>query len=350
MKSDDTSEALSDAAHRVLSASVSSRRTVQAEAEGIDWNAWHVLVDLGLTSSDAAQLGLREQAAVLRAIGYGAALVPYAESECIARWFANAAGIETRPDEVLSIMIADRARAELDADHSSGFLLPEGAHVKWSGHADRVLVAFSEGDEHYVSAVERAELEFERTRNLAGEPYDTCTSARVPMSFIRAVAPCHGARAVSTRGAFCRIAEMCGAVQRVNELTLQYAADRRQFGRPISQYQVIQSYLAEMAAEESAATAMFEVAIDALTDDPEEGCIELAAARVRMGQTAQLICRLAHQIHGAIGFTQEYPLHLWTRRLWAWREEYGNEIEWARRLGESMISLGPSTYWERITS
>jgi acyl-CoA dehydrogenase len=142
---------------------------------------------------------------------------------------------------------------------------------------------------------------------------------------------------------------MLGAATKAQELTLQYAADRKQFGKPLSQFQVIQSYLAQVAGELSAASAILATALRAAERGASASRPETAAAKVRIGQAAHIITGLAHQVHGAIGFTQEYSLQLWTRRLWAWREEFGNETDWARELGSAVISLGPDAYWERIT-
>jgi acyl-CoA dehydrogenase len=348
MRQDDTSEMLSDAVQRALSANSSPQQTVKCEALGIDHTAWRCLTDLGLTTQESTQLGFREFASVLRTIGYFGALVPYAESECLGRWIANAAGFETQPNEVLSILIVDRERVDFDRSHSRGFASLARQRVKWGTHANRVLLVFSDRNEHFATVLPASDFGFESETNLAGEPYGVCTVSSIRMSVVRAIDAAVGGQ-MRSRAAFCRVSEMYGAVRRVNELTLGYASDRKQFGRPIAQYQVIQSYLAEMAAEAGAAAAILDVATDVMNDDPAGDCAELAAARVRMNRAAQLVCRHSHQIHGAIGFTRECPLQLWTRRLWAWREEYGNEIEWARRLGELVIGLGPFSYWERIT-
>ena len=54
---------------------------------------------------------------------------------------------------------------------------------------------------------------------------------------------------------------------------------------------------------------------------------------MRVGEAAGTGAAIAHQVHGAMGFTYEHTLHHATRRLWAWREEFGNETYWAMRLG-----------------
>jgi acyl-CoA dehydrogenase len=55
-------------------------------------------------------------------------------------------------------------------------------------------------------------------------------------------------------------------------------------------------------------------------------------------------------VHGAIGVTREHDLHLATRRLWAWRDEWGSEADWARRLGALALGAGPQATWELITA
>lgn len=65
---------------------------------------------------------------------------------------------------------------------------------------------------------------------------------------------------------------------------------------------------------------------------------------------ATYVARLAHQLHGAMGITAEYPLHRLTRRLWAWRDTETAEHEWARRLGAATIAGGESALWTEISA
>jgi len=57
------------------------------------------------------------------------------------------------------------------------------------------------------------------------------------------------------------------------------------------------------------------------------------------------VARIAHQLHGAIGFTEEHPLRLTTTCLWAWRDEAGDEAEWAAELGDRALAAGPDGIW-----
>ena len=64
---------------------------------------------------------------------------------------------------------------------------------------------------------------------------------------------------------------------------------------------------------------------------------------------AAVVARLAHQVHGAIGFTQEHRLHHLTRRLWAWRDEAGSELAWSRVLAAGLLADGPDDLWPALT-
>jgi len=62
------------------------------------------------------------------------------------------------------------------------------------------------------------------------------------------------------------------------------------------------------------------------------------------------LTRLSHQVHGAIGFTYEYGLHFVTRRLWAWRAEFGGAGEWGEYLGRAACEAGGDGLWPLITA
>jgi acyl-CoA dehydrogenase len=77
--------------------------------------------------------------------------------------------------------------------------------------------------------------------------------------------------------------------------------------------------------------------------------VAVAAAKTVAGQAAGQVAMLAHQVHGAIGFTEEHPLRHSTTRLWAWRDEAGNEDEWSAGLGRRALDAGPGGLWPLIT-
>ena len=130
--------------------------------------------------------------------------------------------------------------------------------------------------------------------------------------------------------------------------TVQYAGERQQFGRPLGRFQAIQMELAEMAGEVTAVAALVDAAVQA-TERGESLVPAAAAAKVRAGAAVEVVARLAHQVHGAIGFTQDHKLHHLTRRLWSWRDEAGSELAWSRVLGAGVLADGPDGLWPALT-
>jgi len=128
---------------------------------------------------------------------------------------------------------------------------------------------------------------------------------------------------------------------------VRYATERKQFGRPIGNFQAIQHNLAILAGHVAAAGSAAEWAFRAA--DRGEPAFEVAVAKVRAGEAAGIGAGIAHQAHGAIGFTYEHSLHHATRRLWAWREEFGNETHWATQLGHMVAARGADALWPFIT-
>jgi acyl-CoA dehydrogenase len=125
-----------------------------------------------------------------------------------------------------------------------------------------------------------------------------------------------------------------------------------QFGRPIGRFQAVQQQLAlaagEVAAASAAASAAARVAADTGFAAPATR-LAVAAAKSRTGEAAGAVARIVHQVHGAIGFTREHDLRLWTTRLWAWREEDGSDAEWNTDIGATVLAAGPAGLWPLIT-
>ena len=74
--------------------------------------------------------------------------------------------------------------------------------------------------------------------------------------------------------------------------------------------------------------------------------VTVGAAKARVGEAAGIAAEIAHQVHGAMGFTHEHSLHHFTRRLWAWRDEYGRETRWQEELGRRVADGGADSVWE----
>jgi len=131
-------------------------------------------------------------------------------------------------------------------------------------------------------------------------------------------------------------------------MTVRYAQDRVQFGRPIGKFQAVQQNLAVMAGQAAAAAAAADLAADAFANGM--ALLPIAAGKARAGEAAGIAAAIAHQVHGAIGFTFEHDLHFYTRRLWSWRDEFGHETAWNRAIGHHMAQAGADALWPTITA
>jgi acyl-CoA dehydrogenase len=150
-------------------------------------------------------------------------------------------------------------------------------------------------------------------------------------------------------GAVMRTAQMAGAMEAALDLATRYANDRVQFGRPIGKFQAIQQQLALLAEEVAASLVVVESAALSIAEARPSAEFAIAAAKIRAGEAAGRVAEIAHQVHGAIGFTWEHSLHYLTRRLWSWRDEFGDEAYWAAALGRRIAATGGAGLWPLIT-
>lgn len=156
--------------------------------------------------------------------------------------------------------------------------------------------------------------------------------------------------ALQAHGALVRSMEMVGAMQRCLELGLQYAGERAQFGKAIARFAPVQDMLVEAAAETAASVSAAGLALEHWRPEMDrESVFCVAAAKARCGEAAGKVSALVHQVHGAIGFTQEHVLHHHTRRLWAWRDDFGSESFWSRWIGEEVCASEGSALWTRVS-
>ncbi len=289
-------------------------------AEGhFDATLWNTLEESGLTLVGVPeQQGgsggtLHDAAAIMTAVGYHAAPVPLSDS-----------------------MIA--ARLRIDAPVANGIhVAVAGARVPWLDQA-AVVVGLS------APSVLRS------GHNYAAEPYAVITADSLASCAVNHL------RVANEQLALARSLQIAGALQRVSELCVQYATEREQFGKPIGKQQILQHYLAQIAGEAVTAQAAADNAVDLMAVganggvDADELTMVIAAAKVVSSRAVGTVNRLAHQLHGAIGYTDEHRLQFWTRRLWAWRDDFGTEAQWAAVLGRSVCGAGGQALWPVVTS
>ncbi|TDV56510.1 acyl-CoA dehydrogenase family protein [Actinophytocola oryzae] len=311
------------------------------------WDAglWSVLAEAGMTgvglSEEAGGSGgaLDDAAAVVTTLAAGAAAVPVAEQLLVAGPALLAAGLDLPiVTEPLTIAVAGTVLAR-PLDKGRFGLTGTATAVPWVGVARRAAVLATGPDSAVLALADLPDGAV--GANLAGEPRGDVTFDDVP-----AVAAPVDAETVRARFALARAVQLAGALGKVLDWTVAYAGEREQFGRPLAKFQAVQMEIARMAGEVGAATALADAAVRVA--DTDGLVLAAAAAKIRAGAAVAPVARAAHQLHGAIGFTQEHRLHHLTRRLWAWRDEAGSELAWARTLGEA-VATAPAGLWPTLT-
>jgi len=321
-----------------------------------DDGLWTALAEAGLTGVGLPEeLGgsggeLADAVAIVRTLAAGAGAVPVAEQLLVAGPAVVAADLALPPvDEPLTFALgpAVTAHASDDGDGPGRFTLSGTvADVAWSGAAKHLVVLAAGVAGPVLALVDVSALEATSAANLAGEPRGSLVLDDVPAT--GALLTSARIEELKARYALARSVQLAAALEQVLAWTVQYAGERVQFGRPLGKFQAIQMELAEMAGEVTAVTALTDAAVQAVERD-ENVVLACAAAKVRAGAAVEVVARLAHQVHGAIGFTQEHKLHHLTRRLWSWRDEAGTELAWSRVLGAGVLADGPDGLWPALT-
>lgn len=347
-------EILVDTAARLFQDLCTNRSFEIAEKGGLDTAAWSSLEAAGLTRAtlseerggDGADLG--DAVALVRECGRVSLPLPFAET-LLAELALAAAGLPPQ-DGVGTIgpTVKGAGSLVLVQVGNSWELTGTLSRVPWARHADHlVLLVRYQGAWTTVSVPAPSVAKEEM--NWANEPRDSVEFRRLtlPMAAVGKVGVGWAADDLMFNGALFRLAAMSGALSKVLQISVQYAKERVQFGRPIGSFQAVQQQLAVLASEAAASSAAVDAVVDALAHGPAEFAI--AAAKARVGEAAHIGGRIAHQVHGAMGFTYEHPLHRSTRRLWAWRDEFGTEIDWAEWVGRAAAKATGDGLWSLLT-
>ena len=109
-------------------------------------------------------------------------------------------------------------------------------------------------------------------------------------------------------------AESVGVAQRAMDMAVEYAKERKQFGRPIGTYQAVSHACAQMLLEVEGARSTTLYAAWALDHEPESGPLAASMAKAYASDAGWRVPAAALQVHGGIGFTWEHDLHLWLKR------------------------------------
>src|SRR5579875_1054734 len=311
---DSTDTIIVDTATRIFR-DLCAPNTINAAEQG-RWpqELWQALEEAGLPLAwvpeerGGAGADMADGFAVLRLAGRFAAPVPLAET-MMAGWLLAQAGIAVPPGPLTIAPVHADGCLTLAGD---GRLQGRARHIPFARNAGHIALVARRGAARVIALVRAADLPRRHGTSLAGEPRDEVDFAGATPQAIGAAALDEDG--LSAFGAAVRLQQIAGALEKILEQSVQYALDRVQFGRPIARFQAVQHNLAVLA-----------------------------------GEVAGTGAAIAHQVHGAMGFTYEHSLHHATRRLWSWREEFGNETVWALRLGRMVAAAGADGLWPFVT-
>jgi acyl-CoA dehydrogenase len=348
---------IADAAKRLFANEVDKGLIEKVEAGDFPKELWLQVVASGFTSlfSKEAMGGIEatweDAYPVFYNMGYYQAPLPIAET-AIANLLLSAGNAGFVTDLPIAIASYDQAEQPLVLDASAGTLTGALRNVKWGRHAGFVVIGIDAGQLALVdlSAVGVSVEEGLDTSKMAA---DRLVLAQSPVHALFANPFTNLADPVKVLGAGARAAMMVGALEFALDQSVQYAKDRVQFGKPIGKNQAIQQQLALMAGEVAVARAS---AVMACKDMPHVNRLiapsaefSVAAAKVCTGEAVATGTSIAHQVHGAIGFTYEHSLNFATRRLWAWRGDFGNAASWAGLLGQAFAQQPGERFWHSLT-
>jgi acyl-CoA dehydrogenase len=349
----DLSALLSPTVTRLFTDLVTKELIESAEKGAWPDKLWRALEEGGLTlplvpeAAGGAGGTWADAHVVVRAAGKHAAPVPLAET-IAAGWLLAQAGLEVPLGPLTLAPVREGERLRLTRSGGGWLVSGTVTGVPWGAAASHVVVAAESDGAPMLALVGAAAAVVTADRNLALEPRDTLAFDATPVVAAAPAGPRATADAVIGLGAMLRAAQMAGALESLLEQSARYVTERKQFGRPIGAFQAIQHNLAILAGHVAAAGIAAESAFVAA--DRGDPAFEVAVAKIRVGEAAGVGAGIAHQAHGAIGFTYEHSLHFSTRRLWSWRAEFGSESRWAMRLGAQVAATGADRLWPDLTA
>ena len=349
---------IEDSIIRFFSKALDRQDCVKAENTGSLPAQWSLAIENGFTKllspeeHGGSGISWADAFPLFWGSGYYRVPLPIAET-AIANFVLSTAGHQADTD--LPIALADEvATQRLLVRDVDGSVTVTGAvaQVKWGRAAEKILLGLPDGRIGLWSL----KAPFTRTAqatDVTKLPSDTVHFESAPAELVFAHSFTSVNMPIRHFGAIARAAMMVGAAEFALEVSVQHALDRVQFGRAIGKNQALQQQLANMAGQIAVARHATMLAfqhVPSWSAPSERGdAISAACAKLLAGEAADTATSVAHQVHGAIGFTYEHILNFATRRLWAWREDHGSASWWAGRVGSTVAAKGSEAFWPAMT-
>jgi len=337
-------------------ADLADAQTINRDKQG-GWKAplWQALTEAGLPLSwvgeDCGGSGasLAEGFSVLSAAGRFAIAVPLAET-MLAGWLLSQARIAS-PEGAMTIAPASpKDRIALSTD---GTLSGRARGVPFARDAKHIAVLASAAKGFSIALVDAGACRIEAGLGLGGDASDTVTFNNASPVAIKPAPNGFDQTQLMLMGAVARSLQIAGALESMLDISVRYSNERVAFEKKISKFQAVQHNLAKLAGESAAALAAATSAADTLanaTSFDDAAFLEAVSAKIRCSEAAEKGGAIAHQVHGAIGFTIEHILHRYSLRALAWRDDFGSESYWAVELGKLVAARGADELWPLVAS
>ena len=304
----------------------------QAADSGEDHRSiWGTLSELGLArltgdeSSGGSGAGWGEAAALLSGAAAKGVPVPYVETDLLAGWLLEQAGlpVDDRP----------RTVAIVDADG-------RGHRVAWAREVSSIVVVQAKEDGWAVSDVPAESVEIVDHPALGREPRAGIRVDVAKLDQAESGSLSDAQFAVhQLRGALARSLQTVAALETAADLAKEYVVTRHQFGRPLAKFQSVQNLIVD-------AEALYE-AIETGLEGPDS-VFRVAVAKSVVGRAASVVVRNTHQALGAIGTTEEHSLHKFTNAALTWRSEFGSIRVWEEALGAAAGAGSVDDVWAMV--
>lgn len=338
-------------------ADLADAQTINRDKKG-GWKAplWQALSEAGLPLSWVAEehggsgASLAEGFAVLSAAGRFAIGVPLAET-MLAGWLLSQAGIASPEGEMTVAPAGPKDRITL---HTDSTLSGRARGIPFGREAKHIAVlAHDHSGKASIALASAAKCRIEQNLNLGGDSNDTVTFDCVPPIATKPAPEGFDLSSLLLMGAVVRSLQIAGSLESMLEISVRYSNERVAFEKKISKFQAVQHNLARLAGESAAALAAATSAADAFASgaaSTDAAFLEAASAKIRCSEAAEKAAAIAHQVHGAIGFTIEHILHRYTLRALAWRDDFGSESYWSVELGKRVAANGADELWPLVAS
>jgi acyl-CoA dehydrogenase len=351
----DSENIVAETAERIF-ADLADAQTINADSQG-NWKAplWQALADAGLPLAwvpdelGGSGASLAEGFGVLSSAGRFAISLPLAET-MLAGWLLTQAKISSPAGEMTVAPASPKDRIALAAD---GTLSGRARGVPFARNAKHIAVLAAGEGGSAIALVEASACRIEQGLNLANDASDSVSFNRVRPVAAKPAPEGFDQTSLMLMGAVARSLQIAGALESMLDISVRYSNERIAFEKKISKFQAVQHNLAKLAGEAAAALAAASSAADTIasgTSFDEAVYLEAAAAKIRCSEAAEKGAAIAHQVHGAIGFTIEHILHRYTLRALAWRDDFGHESWWAVELGKMVASRGADELWPLVAS